>query len=193
MAKRYEQMLRLVEQVKPRAIVEIGVHRGVRAEMLCREALRHSSGVTYAGYDVFDSADEQFHADALNGKGMPNEQQAAQRLNEIGPALSWKFVKGDTRQTLHGQTCNADLVFIDGDHRLDVIRGDYAAVKDASCVVFDDFYVAMIGGHCPVDLKLYGCNGLIEELVKEGLRVEILAVADRCNHGAYAKLAVAWR
>lgn len=192
MAKRYEQMLRLIEQVKPRAIVEIGVHKGVRAEKLCREALLYSSSVKYVGYDVFDSEDEKFQADALNGKGAPSKEQASNRLKKIS-GLMHALVTGDTRVTLAGKKLNADFAFIDGDHRLDVIRGDYEAVKDAICVVFDDFYVSMVGGYCPVDLRRYGCNGLIEELVEEGRRVEILPVADRCNHGAYTKLAVVWK
>ena len=191
--KRYDQLIDIVRQVKPRTIVEIGVHKGLRSVLMCREALKYNERVTYVGFDVFGTEDEAFHEAALNGKGMPNKDQAAHRLNELGPALSWQFVEGDTRQTLHGNTLHADLVFIDGDHRLEVIRGDYEAFKEAHCVTFDDFYVSMVAGPCPVDLEVYGCNGLIEEMVKQGRKVEKLAVADRTNTGAYTQLVAVWK
>lgn len=193
MAQRYAQLIDIVRDVRPKTIVEIGVHKGLRSALMCREALKYNERVTYLGADVFDLMDEQFHEDALNGKGMPSEQQAAQRLNELGPALTWQFLKGDTRETLRGQTVHADLVFIDGDHRLEVIRSDYAAFKEAACVVFDDFYIGLVGGYCPVDLKVHGCNGLIDDLIKQGRTVEKLAVADRCNHGAYTQLVAVWK
>jgi hypothetical protein len=186
-AKRYEQMLRLVEQVKPRAIVEIGVHRGVRAEMLCREALKHSSGVTYAGYDVFDSADEHFQAEALNGKGAPSKEQAMSRLNTI-KGLAHMLVVGDTRETLAGKKVQADFAFIDGDHRVEAIQSDYDALADCPCVVFDDYYT---GGD--LDLTKYGANAVVDALKAKGMRVEILPTKDRCNHGAFTQLAVVWK
>lgn len=192
MARRYDQLIDIVREAKPTRIAEIGVHKGLRAALMCREALKYRERVTYVGLDVFDLKDQQFHDDALNGKGMPSEDQARRRLDEIGPALTWQFVKGDTRETLHGQTLDADLVFIDGDHRLEVIRGDYESVKGAKCVVFDDYYAKLVGDHCPVDLDRHGCNRLIDELKSEGRRVEVLSIADRCVHEAYAQLAVVW-
>lgn len=195
MARRYDQLIDIVRDVRPRTIVEIGVHKGLRSSLMCREALKFQENIHYYGFDVFGTENPQFHEEALNGKGMPNKDQAIQRLNDIGPALQWGLIEGDTRKTLHlaGLKLSADLVFIDGDHRLEVIRGDYEAFKDAHCVVFDDYYAATIGGYCPVDLELHGCNGLIDDLVKQGRRVEKLAVADRCNHGAYAQLVAVWK
>lgn len=173
-----------MRDVRPRTIVEIGVHKGLRAALMCREALKYQERIAYFGFDVFDQADEQFHRDALNGKGMPSEERAAQRLNEIGPALTWQFIKGDTRETLHRERhIHADLVFIDGDHRLDVIRGDYEPFKDAQCVVLDDFYTRAGG----LNLEVYGCNGLVHEIARDK-KVEFLPVVDRCNHGAYTQL-----
>lgn len=187
MAKRYEQMLQLVEQVKPREIVEIGVHKGVRAEKLCREALLHSSSVKYVGYDVFDSEDERFQADALNGKGAPSKEQASNRLKKI-PGLMHLLVTGDTRVTLAGKKVQADFAFIDGDHRVEAIQSDYDALSECSCVVFDDYYT---GGD--LDLTKYGANAVVDALNEKGMRVEILPTKDRCNHGAFTQLAVVWK
>lgn len=187
-SRRYDQLLNIVREVKPRTIVEIGVHKGLRAALMCREALKYHETVAYFGFDVFDLEDQAFHEAALNGKGMPSEQQAAQRLDALKPALTWQFIKGDTRETLHHEIdFQADLVFIDGDHRLEVIRGDYAPFAGAKCVVFDDFY----DEPAKLNLDVYGCNRLIHELAPEKT-VEFLPVKDRCNHGDYAQLVAVW-
>lgn len=187
-SRRYDQLIDIVREVRPRTIVEIGVHKGLRAALMCREALKFQEKVAYFGFDVFDQEDAQFHADALNGKGMPSEQQAARRLNELGPALAWKFVKGDTRVTLHHERhFQADLVFIDGDHRLEVIRGDYEPFREARCVVLDDLYTSSL---TTVDLEKYGCNGLVKDLQQHGKKVEILPVKDMTVTGAWTQLVV---
>jgi Methyltransferase domain len=192
MARRYEQILALIEKVKPQTIVEVGVHKGLRAAMMCRKALEFHEEITYIGFDVFDTVDEQFHKDALNGKGIPSEVEAGLRLETLGPAVTWFLVKGDTRQTLHGRTdYKADLVFIDGDHRLEVIRGDYEPFKDAACVVLDDYYG--LGDSKNFDLTRYGCNGLVYDLLDADRKVDILPIADTTNAGVYTKLAVVWK
>jgi hypothetical protein len=194
MARRYDQLIDIVRQVKPKTIVEIGVHKGLRASLMCREALKFQENIRYYGFDVFGTENPQFHEEALNGKGMPNKEQAIQRLKDIGPALHFGLIEGNTRKTLHhaGLKLSADLVFIDGDHRLEVIRGDYEAFKDSRCVVADDYYEPMLGGYCQVDTSKYGCNSLVDELIAQGKRVEKLPYLDRCNNGAYARLVVIW-
>lgn len=193
MARRYDQLIDIVRDIRPRTIVEVGVHKGLRAALMCREALKYNERVSYTGFDVFDTVDMAFHTEALNGKGAPSEQQARQRLKALEPALAWKLVKGDTRQTLHHERhFQADLVFIDGDHRLDVIRGDYAPFHGARCVVFDDYYVRQENQPMPVDLDKYGCNHLIRNLLDDKRIVELLPVLDPTVTGARAQLAVVY-
>jgi hypothetical protein len=190
MAKRYDQLIDIIREVRPATIVEVGVHKGLRAALMCREAMKYLERVQYIGYDIFDQADEQFHLDALNGKGAPNEQAAAARLDALGPGLKWRFVKGDTRLTLHGAFLPVDLAFIDGDHRLEVIRGDFEPFREAKCIVMDDFYPP--SRNEVLDLNVYGCNGLVNELAADRT-VEFLPVLDRCNHGAYTQLVAVWK
>ena len=175
-------MLALIDEIKPRSIIEVGVHRGMRANQLCTQATKYND-VTYTGFDVFDMMDVEFQEAALNGKGMPSQAVAANRLNRID-RLSYSFVVGDTRDTLHDKPRYADFAFIDGDHRVDAIRGDYDALKDCRIVVFDDYYV---GDNKP-DLSLYGANTIVDALPHE--RVQILPVGDGCKHGGYSHLAV---
>ena len=191
MMVRYRQLVRLVSQVKPASIVEVGVHKGVRAQAMCIEALRHRPDVTYFGFDVFEHEDEQFHAEALNGKGIAPEAAARSKLSAIAAAhmrFNYRLFVGDTRSTLHGDPVKADLAFIDGDHRVSVIRGDYEALARSKCIVFDDYYTPGPKGQLP-DLSKFGANAIVDELSATH-SVEILPVKDPCNHGAFTQLAV---
>jgi hypothetical protein len=195
MAKRYGQMIQIVAALKPSIIVEVGVHRGLRGSALSIEALRHSHEVRYIGFDVFETMGAQFQKDALNGKRTPREARARMSFEPIvkkHPGFSYTFTIGDTRDTLHGKRIEADFAFIDGDHRVDAIRGDYDALKDAPVVVLDDYYVAGANGDLP-DLSKYGANAVVDELRDEGVSVEILPSRDVCNHGAISCLAVVRR
>lgn len=188
MAQRYDQMHALIDELRPRRIVEVGVHRGIRAAKLCARALLHWPAVDYVGYDVFDTMDDAFQDAALNGKGAPSEADAARRLSAVEGA-TFRFVVGDTRETLHGALIPADFAFIDGDHRVDAIAGDYAALATAPCVVFDDYYVPDARGACP-DLTRYGANQTVNALRAQGRDVVILPVGDACNRGGEVRLAV---
>lgn len=191
MMLRYRQLIRLVSEVKPRSIVEVGVHRAIRAQAMCLEALRHRPDVTYFGFDVFEYEDEAFHAAALNGKGVPAEAMARSKLSNIAAAhmrFNYRLFVGDTRATLHNDPIKADFAFIDGDHRVEVIRGDYEALAGSACIVFDDYYTPGPKGQLP-DLARYGANAIVDELAATR-NVEILPVKDACNHGGYTQLAV---
>ncbi len=191
MAKRYEQMIRLIDKIRPRTIVEVGVHGALRANMLCRRALLYGR-VHYVGYDVFETMGEAFQDAALNGKGTATEARARERLDAIVaafPKFSYELVIGDTRKTLHARGVQADFAFIDGDHRVDAIRGDYLALASSKCIALDDFYVAGPNGELP-DIDYFGANRVVEYAASSGKQVKLLAVADRCNHGSFAKIAV---
>lgn len=192
MAKRYHQMIPLIAECKPKVIVEVGVHKAIRAEMLCREALRHSHKVHYIGFDVFDTKGEAFQKAALNGKGTPLEQDARRKLNALANEFlnfTYELRVGDTRDTLHGGGVQADFAFIDGDHRVEAVYGDFASLVGSKVIVFDDYYKKGGKGELP-DMELFGANRVVEGLMTAGREVEILPTGDVCNHGAIAHLAV---
>lgn len=190
MAKRYSQLVGLITRVKPLSIVEVGVHRGVRAQLMCKAAIEIKSAVRYTGFDVFDSVDARFHESALNGKGAPSLNQAQDRLKSIA-GVRYEFVVGDTRHTLAGRNIAADFAFIDGDHRVATIRSDYTALQQCGCIVFDDYYTPGSDGALP-DLSRYGANAVVDEIRAAGRHVELLPMRDICNHGAYTQLVVVW-
>lgn len=192
MAKRYEQLLPLIRQYRPTHIVEVGVHRAMRAVAMSREALALNPTVHYTGFDVFETMGAQFQEDALNGKGMTTRAAAVERLSRLQrefPKFTYKLVIGDTRDTLRGRTVIAEFAFIDGDHRVPAIRSDYAALANCRCVVFDDYYVPGADGSIP-DLTLYGANAVVEQARADGATVTILPAGDVCKHGGVSRLAV---
>lgn len=175
-ASRYSQLQTLIALVKPRTIIEIGTHRGNSAAPMCLEALKHRSNVHYLGFDVFEIRDEDFHRRAFNGKGIPSKQFVHDRLESIRsqfPSFTFELIEGETSSTLHGRSLRADFVFIDGDHRVEVINRDYAAVSKSKVVVFDDFFDASSPeGHELI--TRFGCNQLVASLKD----VTILPLAD---------------
>lgn len=194
MAKRYDQLLPLIGRFRPQHVVEVGVHRAMRATSMCKEALAYQKRVTYTGFDVFETMGERFQEDALNGKGMATQAAATQRLTALAqrePGFSFRLVVGDTRVTLRDRQIEADFAFIDGDHRVDAIRSDYAALAGCRCVVFDDYYRPGPDGRTP-DLALYGANAVVYALAADGHSVKILPIADVCKHGGVSHLAMVW-
>lgn len=194
MAKRYDALLPMVAKLQPELIVEVGVHRGIRAAKMIAAAGRP---VQYLGFDVFETRGADFQEGALNGKGIATEAQARARLDRAikdNPGSSYRLVIGDSRETLPQFS---DLVrgfrtfaFIDGDHRVDAIASDYAALSGADVVVFDDYYRHDEDGNIP-DLSLYGANQTVKAIT--GARVEVLPHGDACKHGGMSHLAVVRR
>jgi len=169
----------MIAIAKPSFIVEIGVHQGIRAAMMVSEALKHNSEVLYVGYDVFDTKDTAFHEAAFNGKGIVGDADARANLREVKGSFTYQFVIGDTRETLHDTSVIADFVFIDGDHRVEVIQADYEAVKDSRVIVFDDYYT---GGP---DTEIVGCNKVVEQL-----NFTLVPQRDPVRGGGFTQLAV---
>jgi len=197
MADRYAQLVDLVRRVRPSTIIEVGVHRAARARLLCREALALSSRVHYVGYDVFETMTPAFHDAAMNGKGIPTEDQARSALDAIvrdhGGAFSYELRIGDTRETLHGRHIDVDLAWIDGDHRVEAILGDYLSLRGSRVVALDDYIEHGPHGEGP-DLGQYGANEVIRRIIGAGeARVELLPARDLCRHGGYARIAVVER
>lgn len=189
MAKRYDQLIELVKKVQPAVIVEVGVHRGLRAFKMCAEV---KGPVHYIGYDVFETMTRDFQEAALNGKGVAMQAVAQDRLDKLKARkqdFTYEFRIGDTRETLHGQSVKCDFAFIDGDHRVDAILGDFQAL-DCPVIVMDDFYQPAADGSIP-DLTKYGANCVVS-LVPEA-SIEVLPVSDECAHGGVAHLAVVTR
>ena len=164
---RYNQLIDIVRNLKPISIIEIGAHRGDRAELLCRTALdqRPTRSVHYRGYDLFEAANEQTNAEEKNGKGPATLEGLRQRLLKI-ERLVFDLIVGNTRTTLAGKNISAEFAFIDGGHSIQTIFSDYVAVHNSNVVVFDDYYTS------GVDTTKWGCNALLAMVPHEVLPIE---------------------
>lgn len=191
---RYDQLLDIIDEIKPRSIVEVGVARAERAEAMSRRALTYWPDVEYVGYDVFETRDQEFQKAAFNLKTVGTHNECASRLRSIQEkheGFKFKLVIGETRDTLQGKRVNVDLAFVDGDHRVNVIFHDYDALKDSGVVVLDDFYTPDDNGNC-VDVNMYGCNRLFDHLPVE-TKWSILPVADQVRGGGRVQMVVVRR
>lgn len=150
-SNRYIYLYQLVAEMQPKTIIEIGVAKGVAA----RQMLRISPNSFYKGYDVFDSMDAEFDEKVLNGKPALSKAEIYSKLAPYDVSL----IQGMTQDTLWPFPQSAELVFIDGDHRVEAIRGDYEAVKNSKVIVFDDYYLDN-----DIDTEVFGCNRVIKEL-----------------------------
>jgi predicted O-methyltransferase YrrM len=178
---RYQQLSGLIDDAKPQTIVEIGTHVGARAVMMCLQALKHNDQVRYIGYDLFDEANPDTDRIEMNGKGRAPMVTARKRLDEIAgkhPQFSYTLVKGNTRDTLHGDKIAADFVFIDGGHSVETIRGDYKAVEGSKVVVFDDYYTG-------INTEKFGCNSIVADIPHR-----VLPATDGVNGGGAVQMVV---
>lgn len=182
-AKRYGEILGIIEQVKPQTIIEIGVWNGKRACEMARAALAHSDGVYYTGYDLFESATAETNQEELNAKRNCTVEEVKDRLfafQDENPGFSFTLVPGNTRETLAGQNLAAGFVYIDGGHSVETIRSDYEAVKESPCVVFDDYYI----GLTDEQLEKVGANHIVDPLFDDpSLACEIIDTGDPLKMG----------
>ncbi len=134
---RYEELLTLIYQNKPRRILEVGTWNGVRAMQMC------SWGAEYVGFDLFETASDVTDYDEKNVKKHHTAADVSKFLTASG--VKHTLIKGNTRETLpmfFGS--QVDFAFIDGGHSIETIASDWHyvshIVRPGGVVVFDDYY-----------------------------------------------------
>lgn len=186
--RRYARLIELVEETKPGTIVEVGVFNGKRAIQMAEAALKHRDDVHYAGYDLFDARTDETDAAEFNKKATWTKARVAERLAAFQndhPGFSFDLIAGNTRETLNDVLIGVDFAYIDGGHSLETIRNDYAALKHAKTIVFDDYYEPNDLGECP-DLERFGANAIVNDIPG----VQIIDTGDKVAGGGYVCLAV---
>lgn len=187
MANRYNQLIDIIRDIRPREIVEVGTWNGIRAMLMAEEALKHQEQVHYTGFDLFEHATEETDKREFNVKPHVSAKKVAEQLeafSEQHKGFSYELIVGDTNETLRDFNGNPDLAFVDGGHSIATIRNDVDSLRCAKLVVVDDFYTPDEGGKCP-DLTKYGCNSVVE-----GLNYTLLPVKDRVKDGGYVQMAI---
>lgn len=167
--ERYNLLLNLVCEHKPKTIVEIGTWTGKTAISMITRALKYND-VHYIGYDLFEEASDNTDYEEFNVKKhefFKTVVEKFDRLKSYESGFTYELYKGNTRKILKEH--NVDFVFIDGGHSVETIRNDYEKVKGSKVIVFDDYYLPDEEGNI-VDISKYGANKIVDKLN----RVEIV-------------------
>ena len=159
-----DNFLSLVEEYKPKNVLEIGVFCGVTSRNIC-ELLKTNFGsdFRYYGLDLFGST-KTSSVDEIEPKFLENQKFSnplktiyynyikKENLNSIISVQSFlkkfsqniELIEGDTRVTLEKVPLKEiDFVFLDGGHSYDTVLSDlkklYDNMKNNSKIVCDDF------------------------------------------------------
>ncbi len=159
-----DNFLSLVEEYKPKNVLEIGVFCGVTSRNIC-ELLKTNFGsdFRYYGLDLFGSTKTSI-VDEIEPKFLENQKFSnplktiyynfikKENLNSKISVQNFlkkfsqniELIEGDTRVTLEKVPLNEiDFVFLDGGHSYDTVLSDlqklYDNMKNNSRIVCDDF------------------------------------------------------
>ena len=150
---RYDQIAPIVRDKKPGVAVEIGVHKGKRAQMIA-----HHSGMYY-GFDLWEEGDAELDKKEYNGKGRSTRIEAQARLK----GSKYELIQGNTLITLPEfvkRGILVDFAFVDGGHSVETIASDWKNLSQilapGAIVVFDDYYTP--------ESPLFGCNKVVNAL-----------------------------
>ena len=159
-----DNFLSLVEEYKPKNVLEIGVFCGVTSRNIC-ELLKTNFGsdFRYYGLDLFGST-KTSSVDEIEPKFLENQKFSnplktiyynfikKENLNSKISVQNFlkkfsqniELIKGDTRLTLEKVPLSEiDFVFLDGGHSYDTVLSDlqklYDNMKNNSRIVCDDF------------------------------------------------------
>lgn len=159
-----DNFLSLVEEYKPKNVLEIGVFCGVTSRNIC-ELLKTNLGsdFRYYGLDLFGST-KTSSVDEIEPKFLENQKFSnplktiyynfikKENLNSKASVQNFlkkfsqniELIEGDTRVTLEKVPLSEiDFVFLDGGHSYDTVLSDlqklYDNMKNNSRIVCDDF------------------------------------------------------
>lgn len=142
-ARRYKQVLDLIDEIKPGRICEIGTWSGTRAIQMLQTAgkYRPMKRIEYQGFDLFDEQTREDFVRELSKSAYPVEV-VRKRIEATGAKI--ELVIGDTVDTIK-QMKPADFYFVDGGHSEYTIHNDGWAVlwqldDFGGVAIFDDYY-----------------------------------------------------
>jgi len=169
---RYQTLLEIVRDEKPKHVVEIGTWNGKRAvEMMA------VSNCYYTGFDLFEDATKDTDEKEFNVKAHFDMIEVAKTIETIG-CNKFALIKGDTNTTLWESDLEPfDFCFIDGGHSEETIRNDYKwaseRIEKGGTIILDDYYF-------PAHEKM-GCN-FLEDLGR------VIGPKDRLHGGGSVSL-----
>lgn len=158
--QRYENLLRLIDEIRPGRILEIGVWRCHQALAMIERAQAYQETVEYWGFDLFEPmSDEMKTLETAKSRPALSLEAATALLATTGAEIH--LTKGNTRQTLPQKISSMppmDFIFIDGGHSVATIKSDWLQVAHLmhgrTVAVLDDVYPddRSIGAQAVVDI-----------------------------------------
>jgi predicted O-methyltransferase YrrM len=160
---------KLLDEIKPTSIAEIGVHKGITASQMCEYVLlTTNNNLTYTGYDAFDLVSQEQQIIEVNGKGPANLNAAHRHIGKMVKRYSnrftYEFKIGWTTDTLTSPVL-FDFIYIDGGHSYESVSHDWSMVKKSKMIVFDDY-------------GMPGVNKLMREIENSGTKIEYIENTD---------------
>lgn len=136
---------KLLDEVQPQTIAEVGVHKGITAAQMCEYIIKTTSNnLVYTGYDAFDlvSPDEQIIE--VNGKGPANLDAVYRHIGKMvkryPDRLKYELIIGWTKNTLTVPR-KFDFVYVDGGHSYESVAHDWSMLNKSKMIVFDDYHM----------------------------------------------------
>lgn len=173
-ARRYSQLFNLVEKIKPKNIMEIGVYDGENSLKIIKIAQRYNKKdeINYFGFDLFESLDKRTYDKEISKQPLSYDS-ILNKLKKTNSNIS--LFKGNTLETLpknYKKLPKMDLIIIDGGHSLETINNDWKyclkLMNKKTYVLFDDYWNRLDSG----------CKPLIDSLDRKKYYVDILPKQD---------------
>ncbi len=169
MKNRYENLYKIINNIKPQTILEVGTHNGVQARKMILLAQNYQlpEAITYYGFDLWEDLTSKQKKYEHCGKSIAvyNKAWTNLQINRVSIHLH----RGNTIITLptfaFSNPNSIDFAFIDGGHSIATIKSDWENIrkvmKIGGVVVFDDFYT------WPPGQTNYhiGCNNTIMDII----------------------------
>jgi len=174
--KRYENIFKIIDEIKPKLILEVGTWNGEHAIEMIKYAAKHQPngvrGIYYLGFDLFqDITDKQIELE--NSKKVKADYlQVKAKLDKVG--CKFNLIMGNTRETLKNHpTISVDFIFMDGGHSLLTIDSDWKNTRRFcnrnTVTLLDDYY--------PTDITK-GCKALVDHLPLKSYNLDFLEPID---------------
>lgn len=171
---RYGNIIKTIKKFKPKTILEVGTHSGIRAAEMINCAKKYNDNVKYYGFDLFEGMTSDVKELELHAKRNVKRGEAEKNIAKTGS--EYEFIIGNTIDTMPNFKPDRpiDFVFIDGGHSLETIASDWSNIErimnDDTVVVFDDYYD---------NRNDFGCKSLINSLKEQNVfAIELLDPMD---------------
>lgn len=141
----FRHFRRLIREVRPHKIMEIGICWGDSARMMIKESRKVvKTEITYYGFDLFTKAPEYEQSLQIPVSSKEEIEELLSGLN-FG---AYHLFKGNTKKILSKVVLDLpkmDLIYIDGGKSYETVKSDWENCKklmhDETVVVFDDYGV----------------------------------------------------